>query len=194
MNIGIDIDDTINNLSDVLLEYGTKYNKENAIEYNIQKENYDFQKAFGWTEEQEYDFKAKYLGTCFAKATIKNGAKEYIHQLKEEGNKIYIITARTPEKAVKNVKEISEKWLKEQGIELNKLEIGCEEKVEKCREHKIDVFIDDNTIHCNSVKESLGIPVLLFDSIYNQEEKDLTRVHSWEEAYKQIKECEKNKV
>ena len=191
MNIGIDIDDTINNLSDILLEYGKKYNKEKAINYEIQKENYDFKQAFGWTQEQEDDFKAKYIATCLDKAKIKNGAREYIHKLKEEGNKIYIITARTPRETVKNVKEISEKWLEEKGIELDKLEIGCEEKVEKCREHKIDVFIDDNTIHCNSVKESLGIPVILFDSIYNQDENRLTRVHSWEEAYKIIKSCEK---
>lgn len=190
MNIGIDIDDTINNLSNILVEYGEKYNEENSIQYEIQKDNYNFQKAFGWTQEQEEDFKAKYIGTCLAKATIKKGAKEYINKLKEEGNHIFIITARCPEETVKNVKEISEKWLKENGIELDKLEMGCDPKVEKCREHKIDVFIDDNARHCTSVKETLKIPVLLFDSIYNQDEKDLTRVYSWEEAYKQIKAYE----
>lgn len=187
MNIGIDIDDTLNNLSDILIEYGKKYNKENAIEHEIQENRYDFEEAFGWNKEQENKFKEQYIATCLSQATIKNGAKEYIHKLKGEGHKVYIITARTPEETVKNVQEISEEWLKRNGIELDKLEVGCEQKVDKCREHKIDVFIDDNTDHCKAVHESLGIPVILFDSIYNQGVKDFNRVYNWEEAYELIK-------
>ena len=61
MNIGIDIDDTLNNLSDILIEYGKRYNKENAIEYEIQKDKYDFEEAFGWNKEQEDNFKRQYI-------------------------------------------------------------------------------------------------------------------------------------
>lgn len=193
MNIGIDIDDTLNNLSDILLEYGIKYNKENSINHKIQKDRYDFEGAFGWNKEQEKDFLRKYIGTCLSQATIKTGAKEYIQKLKAEGHKIFIITARSPEETVENVKSISEEWLKKNGIEQDKLEMGCEQKVDKCRENEIDIFIDDNTIHCKSVHESLGIPVLLFDSIYNKGEKELNRVYTWEQAYKEIKACENKK-
>ena len=178
MNIGIDIDDTLNNLSDILLEYGKRYNEENSIKHEIQKEKYDFEEAFGWNKEQENKFKEQYIGICLAQATVKTGAREYVKKLKEEGHKIFIITARTPEETVKNVQEISAEWLKRNGIMLDKLEVGCEQKVEKCREHNIDVFIDDNTDHCKSIHESLGIPVIMFDSIYNQE------------AYKLIKKYE----
>ena len=57
MNIGIDIDDTLNNLSDILLEYGKRYNEENSIKHEIQKEKYDFEEAFGWNKEQENKLK-----------------------------------------------------------------------------------------------------------------------------------------
>lgn len=187
MNIGIDIDDTLNNLSEILIEYGKKYNEENSIKHEIQEDRYDFQEAFGWNKEQEDKFKEQYIGTCLSQATIKTGAREYVQKLKEEGHKIFIITARTEQETVKNVQEISAEWLKRNGIMLDKLEVGCEQKVEKCREHNIDVFIDDNTEHCKSVHESLGIPVIMFDSIYNQGVKEFNRVYNWEEAYKLIK-------
>ena len=90
MRIGIDIDGVLTDYERFVADYGAKFCTEHNIPYSIKPEHYDEGKVFGWTEEQEYDFKTKYLGTCFAKATIKNGAKEYIHQLKEEGNKIYI--------------------------------------------------------------------------------------------------------
>ena len=38
MNIGIDIDDTINRLSDILPQYAIKYNEENKIDYEEYKE------------------------------------------------------------------------------------------------------------------------------------------------------------
>ncbi len=188
MNIGIDIDDTLNNLSDILIEYGKRYNKENAIEYEIQKDKYDFEEAFGWNKEQEDNFKKQYIGKCLSQATIKTGAREYVQKLKDEGHKIFIITARTPDETIENVQEISSEWLERNGIMLDKLEIGCEQKVDKCREHNIDVFIDDNTDHCKSVHERLGIPVILFDSIYNQGVEEFNRVYNWKEAYKLIKE------
>lgn len=193
MNIGIDIDDTLNNLSDILLEYGKRYNKENSIEHVIQKEKYDFEQAFGWNKEQENKFKEQYIGTCLSQATIKAGARECIQKLKEEGHRIFIITARTPEETVENVQEISEEWLQRNGIILDKLEIGCEQKIDKCREHNIDVFIDDNTEHCKAVHENLGIPVILFDSIYNQDTKDYDRVYSWEEVYEIVENYSKNR-
>lgn len=190
MNIGIDIDDTINNLSDILVEYAIKYNNENSIKHEIKQYKYDFEEAFGWNKEQEEGFKEKYIGKCLSEATVKKGAREYIQKLKDEGNKIFIITARTPEETVQNIENISREWLERNGINQDKLEMGCLQKVSKCDENNIDVFIDDNIEHCRAVNSELGIPVILFDSIYNQDEKELNRVYSWEEAYRLIKSYE----
>ena len=193
MNIGIDIDDTINKLSETLLKYGIQFNKENGIEYDIKNSEYDFHKAFGWNDEQEAAFKEKYIAKCLIEANIKEGAREYIHKLKEEGNKIVIITARNNKETCPNVYNISNEWLIKHGIEMDKLETGCTQKTDKCKEHKIDIFIDDNKDHCREVKEGLGIPVIMFDSIYNQGINDFDRVYSWEEVYNTIKAYEAKK-
>lgn len=45
MNIGIDIDDTINNLADILRKYATEYNKEQEIDYEIQTNKWEWAEA-----------------------------------------------------------------------------------------------------------------------------------------------------
>lgn len=193
MNIGIDIDDTINNLCDILLEYGTKYNKDNNIEYDIQPDKYDFNAAFGWNDENVQEFLSKYIEKCLKEVTVKEDAKKYIKKLKEEGNRIVIITSRNSEECGPNVYKISEEWLKKNEIEADRIEQNCIQKVDKCRENKIDVFIDDNVDHCRDVSRELGINVILFNSIYNQNETNFKRAYNWEEVYNEIKQIENKK-
>lgn len=190
MNIGIDIDDTINKLSETLIGYAEKYNTDNEIRYEIKPNKWEFEEAFGWDEEHIKKFMSTYIKKCFQEVKIKSDAKEYINKLHNEGNKIIIITARREENC-KDIYDVSKNWLVENGIKMDKLEVGCYKKSEQCKENKVDIFIDDNVDNCKDVSKNLQIPVLLFDSIYNQEEKDLKRVYNWKEAYKEIKKLEK---
>ncbi len=190
MNIGIDIDDTINKLSETLIKYGLKYNIENNIKYDIKPSKWQFEEAFGWDETHTKKFMSTYIKKCFQEVEIKADAKEYINKLRDEGNKIIIITARRKENC-SDIYDVSKNWLIEKGIKIDKLEIGCEKKSEQCKENKVDIFIDDNAENCRDVSKNVQIPVLLFDSIYNQEEKDLKRVYNWKEAYKEIKKLKK---
>ncbi len=186
MNIGIDIDDTINRLSDILPQYAIKYNEENKIDYEVAINRWGFEEAFGWDEDHIKKFLNQYIKRCYNEVGIKNEAQEYINKLKEDGNKIIIITARGSQHCG-DIYNISKDWFIKQGINIDKLEVECPQKVEKCKENKIDIFIDDNVQNCKEVHEALNIPVLLFDSIYNQEDTTLKRVHSWKEAYEEIK-------
>ena len=186
MNIGIDIDDTINKLSDILSKCAIKYNLDNEIEYNVQLDKWDFHEAFGWDEYHIKNFLEKHMRRCFEETGIKDGAKYYINKLKDEGNKIVIITARQEEHCA-DTYNISKNWLMKNGIKLDKLEVGCTNKVKECKENNIDIFIDDNAENCRAVSKILKIPVYLFDSIYNKSEKDLKRVYTWEEVYMEIK-------
>ena len=51
MNIGIDIDDTINNLHDLLIKKGTEFNKREKIDHKINENAWHWDKAFGWDDE-----------------------------------------------------------------------------------------------------------------------------------------------
>ncbi len=186
MNIGIDIDDTINRLSDILPKYAEKFNKENNIDYDIKYNEWDFDKAFGWNNEDSEKFLCKYIGECFKNVKIKPYAKKYINKLKADGNKIFIITSRS-ENHCKDVYSVCENWLNKHEIKFDKLEIGWHDKTEPCKNNKIDIFIDDNLEVCNNIRKNLNIPILLFDSVYNKNDETFNRVFEWKEVYNEIK-------
>lgn len=183
MNIGIDIDDTINNMHNIILKKGIEFNKREKINFKINPNLWDLKKAFGWDEFTVSKFLDETLEEACYKAETKENAVGVINKLKIEGNKIIIITSRT----TKNAYEISEKWLKQKNINFDKLIVGATDKRKACLENEIDVFIDDNVEFCNNVLTTKA-KVLLFDSPCNQNETELKRVYSWDEIYKEISE------
>jgi len=187
MNIGIDIDDTINNLSLVLVEYAKEYNRRAKIEHEIQIHEWDFDKAFGWNEENIKEFLENDFHEVYTNAEPKENAVSVIRKLKEEGNKIIIITARS-DKEVRNAHYYSEEWLKKHDIPYDELVSDSQDKAQKCIEHNIHLFIDDRIKHCENVRNNAHIPVYLFNSIYNQNHEDtgIKRVFSWLEIYNEI--------
>lgn len=144
MNIGIDLDDTISKTDKMLYKYAKKFNKENKIKYKIRKNEWDFDKAFGWNEENEKDFFSKYIKCVFESVKIKKNAKKYINILKKD-NKIFIITARS-EQNVKNVLTICKEWLEKYGVKVDKIIVDGNDKANQCRQNNIDIFIDDRNI------------------------------------------------
>ena len=182
MNIGIDIDDTINNLHDILIEKGTEFNKREKIDFKINPTQWDFDKAFGWDDLTAKNFMDENMENAYLNAGIKENAAEVINRLHTEGEKIIIITAR----AIKDAYKISETWLKQKNVKFDKLIVGALDKARICLENNIDIFIDDLVDNCKSVSETKA-KVLMFNSPYNQEEKGCKRVYNWDEIYKEIK-------
>ena len=187
MNIGIDIDDTINDLASILIKYARKYNTINGIKFDINENEWDFDKAFGWNEQEAMEFMNTYISQVFDESKPKENAVKIISKLKNDGHKIIIITARHSNH-VKNVYHISRDWLKKYNVPYNKLIINSDNKAEKCEENNVDIFIDDSIKHCENVQKRLEIPVYLFDSVYNKkyENTHIKRVFSWKEIYDEI--------
>ena len=185
MNIGIDIDDTINNLHDILIIKGTEFNKKQKILFEINSDKWNWDEAFGWDEKTAHKFLTENIEESYLNAKIKDNAKDIINKLHEEGNKIFIITSRSKIHC-KNPYEISEKWLKKHGILYDKLITDAMDKAKACRENNIDVFIDDHVDFCKDVSKE-KIKVLMFNSPYNQNETKYKRVNNWIEVYENIK-------
>ena len=59
MRIGIDLDDTITKTDEILFKYAKIYNEEEKILFNINREEWNLTKAFGWNEE---NIKAHFSG------------------------------------------------------------------------------------------------------------------------------------
>ena len=182
MNIGIDIDDTINNLHDILIKKGTEFNEREKIDFKVNPSQWDFDKAFGWDELTAKKFMDENMENAYLNAGIKENAAEVINRLHTEGEKIIIITARK----IKDAYKISETWLKQKNVKFDKLIVGAEDKAKICLENNIDVFIDDLVNNCKKVSETKA-KVLMFNSPYNQEEKECKRVYNWDEVYEEIK-------
>ena len=187
MRIGIDLDDTITKTDEILFKYAKKYNEEEKILFKINRGEWDWNKAFGWDEEKCETFFSRYLKKIFEEAEIKENAKEKINALKNDGNKIIIITARDT-KSLKEVHKVCENWLINNKVNVDKIVVDGEDKAQKCLENKIDIFIDDNVYNCESVYKNLKIPVLLMDSRYNKDyqNSNIKRVYNWNEIYNEI--------
>ena len=187
MRIGIDLDDTITKTDEILFKYAKIYNEEEKILFNINREEWNLTKAFGWNEENIKEFFSKYLKSIYEEAEIKENAKERINKLKDDGNEIIIITARDT-KSLKEVHKVCENWLINNKVNVDKIVVDGEDKAQKCLENKIDIFIDDNVYNCESVYKNLKIPVLLMNGRYNKDYQNpkIKRVYNWNEIYNEI--------
>lgn len=179
MNIGIDIDDTLTCTSDKMLEYIDKYANGYVIEdkYSVIRGNFS-------TPEIE-TFAKKYLVQMSSEFEIKEGAREVIKKLREEGNKIYFITART-DSYYGDAYKFAKEFLEKNDIEFDMLIVGQHFKVEACKNNKIDVMFDDAIDTCESLNE-IGIRGVVFNSSLNiEKETSAPRVNSWNELYNYV--------
>lgn len=191
MRIGIDIDNTITDTLPILKQYCKRYNDE-VVKRNLAMNEKGFAtiNLYDWTQKEESIFCDKYLEEVVLQATIKEGADKVIKKLKEEGNTIYIITARLKHH-FKKPYEVTEKFLKEKGIVYDELMVGITDKKQVCIEKQIDILLDDEPQNINSVSKI--IPVIAFEALHNEEcnGNNIIKVKTWDEAYEVIKEIEK---
>ena len=153
---------------------------------------------FDWTDDELWPFYLENIERIAQKLDVIEGAKKYIEKLKEDGHTIVIITGRDNGEYT-NPYDMTKKWLKEKGVEYDKLILtdayknNKHAKTEKCFENNIDIMIDDSIRNCRDCIEN-NITTLLMDTPYNRAEKDITRVHNWKEIYEFITNYKKEKV
>ncbi len=192
MNIGIDIDDTISNTHDILFSYAEKYTidelnkKIKGPENKMISANGDCQRFHGWTDKETANFWDEWFETVIKEVTPKKFAKEVIEKLRNEGHKIYIITARYHMDTC-NVEQITKNWLKDNEIEYDEIIFNAEDKVNALKNNNIDLFIDDKAENCKLSSEA-GIKTYIMNSVENQEYiiPDVKRVYTWVHVEQEI--------
>lgn len=194
MIIGIDIDDTITNSSEIFIKYAKLYNHQKGINYKIDTSQLDQSKAFGWSEDNKIEFARMYLKRILEETKPQKNVKLVIDRLKEKGYKIYFITARKDEE-INNMYDFTKKWLIKNNIKFDKLIVNSINKLNDCIINSIDIFIDDNYITCKNISEKLKIPVFMFSTNYNINYSKLKfyRVYNWNEIYTKIEEINDKK-
>lgn len=189
MRIGIDIDGVLTDIEQWQLDYGGKFfSKFNKSIVN--KDGYEITTIFGIDDDLDSQFWNEYLYEYVTKEPSRKFASEVIKKLKEDGNEIYIVTARyltdRNTKEGQQMREIVVKWLDEQKIYYDKIIFSPEDKLENCKKNNIDVMIEDKVENINNVSRT--IPVICFHAGYNKEckGKNIYRVYNWYDIYNLI--------
>ena len=138
------------------------------------------------------NFFDKYYEKLLNNVKPKLYAKETIKKLREDGNEIYIITARfltdRNDELGNRMRKIVLEWLKENNIFYDNIIFSPEDKINICIENDIDLMIEDKVENINIISQK--IPVICFDAKYNQQckGKNIIRCYSWYDIYAKIQE------
>ena len=183
MRIGIDIDDTTTNTWECFMPH---YHKLFDVPVEFLKSSKPYYEAVKHKIplEEYFDAVLPIYREVTPKVTLKENVKEIIDEIYKLGHTVIFITARGRE--TEDIYKTTKNYLDNYQIKYNKLIIDASDKSKVCQEEKIDLFIDDSFKHCQAVSD-LGIDVLMFDAVYNQEYKQFKHVKSWKEIYKYIK-------
>jgi uncharacterized HAD superfamily protein len=172
VNIGLDIDDTMTNSSDLIIEYAKKYFESDDI--NLINNILNSKEIEG----KLLDFYREYLPEMMRIYDLKDNVKEVIDRLRSKGNKIIIITARgyTIEAGLI---EITKEYFEKHQIVVDEMVFQAIEKTEACIKNNIDIMIDDSISVLEKLKET-NTNTLLFDSANNKDYKtNIDRVNNW---------------
>ena len=192
MNIGIDIDGVLTNDDDYILDFTSKYYYEHDLKGFDNANLYEYRKL-NWDENTINDYRKEFFLNYIKNEPARKFASEVIKKLRDEGNKIFIISARykTAENGKinnENIRECTLDWLRKNKIEYDKIIFTKPPKVNEILENKIDIMIEDSPTTINELVKV--VKVLYYDTRYNRsiEHENITRVYSWYDIYMKINE------
>ena len=144
---------------------------------------------FEWSDEVAHEFWNKYRKVLVIDLPAKRFSSEVIKNLKQEGNKIYIITARKnddewfPKELRNNIEQLTKDWLKNNNIYYDEIAFDVKDKGTYCLSQSIDIMIEDDPVNLDRLIGNTNI--IVFDYPYNCDYKfkDLTRAFSWYDIY-----------
>lgn len=195
MRIGIDIDGVLTNIEQFGMDYISKYCVENNIKFNISTSNYEVTKTFNITSEQEEGFWNEYIENYATNEKARPFAAEVIKRLKEDGNEIYIITARWRTNRDNDIgnkmRELVKAWLIKNNIVYDKLifsKAENENKLQEIIDNHIDLMIEDSPNNINQL--SSVVHIICYNAGYNREciGDKITRCYSWYDIYRTIQD------
>lgn len=198
MRIGIDIDGVLTDVERWQLDYGSKFYYERYKKEIVDFEGYDTNQIFNVDDKLDEEFWREYFKEYSLNVEARKFANEVIDKLKQDGNEIYIITARgsflshsADVMSVEENQQIVLNWLKNNNINYDKIIFSPEDKLDICKENKIDLMIEDKVDNINKISKI--IPVICFHAGYNKDCKNsnIIRCYSWYDIYSKINKLAK---
>ncbi len=184
MIIGIDIDDTLTFLQRIKIKTAQDYIKRNNLNYKLVKADGNlFSEMFDWPNEVCDKFWFEEADKMLASVKARDYASDTLKRLKEEGNKIVIVTARTKQWH-KDPYKLSFDWLIKNNLCFDKLIVGKLDKTQTCIDEKIDCFIDDIPETLTKL-QNVGIKTILMKNPHNENQSIYSGkvAKDWKEIY-----------
>ena len=191
MKIGIDLDGVVIDSETTFRTYEEIFDidvlKGNHL---INKEEPKFQARYNWTNEQEKEFIEKYFLIVSKESNLMSGFIGIYKLLKEQGHEFVVITARGG--FVKEMKDDAIRLLEENNIKFDKYYWNVDDKLEICKNEKVDIMIDDDWKIIKRLAEN-EVKTLYFrdtNLMKMEENQYIEEVNNWGEIYRYIKEMQ----
>lgn len=175
---GIDIDGTVTCPATLIPHINKEYKVNITLDDVIE---YDFLSAFPYPVDREqfnHWFK-KNEPFMYEASELASHAKSILTDWQNR-YELYYISARGM-----NVMDVTKNWFMHQGIPYDHIEcIGSHDKIASAKKHGVHAFFEDKHDNAVMIAEELNIPVILFNTPYNQlpVPKNVVRVNDWLEA------------
>ena len=177
---GIDIDGTITCPS-TFVPYINESFKKNITLNDIKE--YDLTPLLEITEQQFWSWMDEKEPIIYKNAPLASGVKNVIEEWKNIYNLIYISARRD------HLLDLTYEWFKENSLGFHHIDlIGTHNKLKTIKKYNIDLFFEDKHDNACDISEEFNIPVILFNTPYNQDPvpKNVVRVNNWIEAKKWV--------
>jgi uncharacterized protein len=174
---GIDIDGTVTCPTSLIPYLNRSFNLtltlDDITEYELTPfVNVSSKELAHWFDKTEHEI--------YANSPIAIGAKEVLTKW-EQRHELIFISARGS-----HLLQLTKEWFVNNAIQFDHIDlIGTHHKIEAAKQHKVDLFFEDKHDNAVMIHEECQIPVILFDTPYNQDPipDGVIRVHHWQEAY-----------
>lgn len=179
---GIDIDGTVTDPGAFIPYLNKAFNKQFTLDDLTQ---YHLPPLLGVSEEEFWSWMKKHEKEIYAQVPLADSAKEVLERLAQDFQLIYI-TARPH-----YLKKVTLEWFNKHQVPYHHIELlGSHDKVAQAKKHGVELFFEDRLETANAVAEELSIPVILFNTPYNQgtTHHHIYRVNHWREAEKRLQE------
>ena len=192
MKIGIDLDGVVIDSETTFRTYEEIFDIDVLKGNNlINKEEPKFQARYNWTNEQEKEFIEKYFLIVSKESNLMSGFMATYELLKQQGHEFVVITARGG--FIKEMKDDAIRLLEENNIKFDKYYWKVEDKLEICKNEKVDIMIDDDWKIIKRLADN-EVKTLYFrdtNLIKLEENEYIKEVNNWGEIYRYIKEKKK---
>jgi len=192
MIIGIDIDDTLTDIRDEVgaeaLKYAKSLNKEideKKVVWDKNNNGSSFKERYNLNYDELLYFFGNIQEKITKKAKPREDVVEVLKNLRKDGHKIYIVTARDSE-FHNDPYGLSKTWLDKNNIEYDKLIVDARDKAKVCKEQNVDLFIDDKLSNCQGVSNE-GITTIRITN-YTDPHQNIINKKNWKEIYEYIKQ------